>query len=238
MSYKMMLKMMWLKVRYGVKSYLFFLLGAIVFISIFIINLLVLDAADVIENQSMFMVSFLYISVAIAMAIQTIEYSPCHYLVPRTSKDRKKFIVFQNLIKMILSFLGTTILFIIGITIQPMAAEYLFYWYLLTGISFSVILGANGYSIYYFKKRKISYKAYIVMYTITVIVMCAIIISGMFFINQKTLQYGKLISFVGFFSSIGYHMYYYVRFQKVDAFYENINREERKFSSRGSNSMM
>lgn len=238
MSYKMMLKMMWLKVRYGMKSYLLFLIGTVAFIAIYILDLLVMDPTDPSQYQSMFMVTFLYVPVLIGQAIQTIEYSPCYYLVPRTSKERKKFIVFQNVVKMILSFLGITILYVLGIAIQPKAIEYLRYWYFLTGISFSVVVGASGYSTYYLQKKKLSYKAYIISYIITVVVMCAIILGGMFFINQNSIRFGMRISIVAIPASLCYNLYYYVRFRKVEAVYENINREEKKFCSRASNCMM
>ena len=238
MSFKMMLKMMWLKVRYGVKSYLFFLLATILLIIIYFINLIVFDAEEVTVHQSMFMVTFLYVPVLIAQAIQAVEYSKCYYLVPRTSQERKKYMIFQNLIKMLCSFVGITILLGIGIRIQPSAAQYLLNWYLLSGISFTVVMGASGYSTYYLRKKQISYKRYIVSYTITVIVMSGIILGGMFFVNQKSIQFWMMISVGTFLAALCYNLYYYVRFRKVDADYENINREEKRFFSRTTNSMM
>lgn len=238
MSSKKMLKMMWLKVRYGVKSYLLFLIGTILFIIIYFINLIMYHSEEVATHQSMFMVTFLYVPVLISQAIQTVEYSKCYYLVPRTSKERKRYMIFQNLFKMICSFVGTTILLGIGIAIQPSAAQYLLNWYLLSGISFAVVMGASGYSTYYLRKKQVSYKRYMVSYVITVIVMSGIVLSGMFFVNQKSIQLWMMISVGAFLAAVCYNLYYYVRFQKVEADYENINREEKRFFSRTSNSMM
>lgn len=238
MSSKMMLNMMWLKVRYGVRSYLFILIASILIIILYFINLILFDIEEAATNQSTFMVTFLYVSVLISQAIQTVEYSKCYYLVPRTSKERKKYMIFQNLIKMLCSFGVTTILLGIGIAIQPSATQYLFNWYLLSGISFSVVMGASGYSTYYLKKKQVSYKRYMVSYAFTVIVMCGIILSGMFFMSQKSIQLFRMISVGTLLAALGYTLNYYVRFKKVEANYENINREERRFFSRAGNSMM
>ncbi len=232
MSCGMMWKMMWFKARYGVKSYLFFLFATILFVALFFLQLALSNTYDLYDNQSNFMIGFLYIPVLINQAMQTMEYSKCHYLVPKTASERKKFFVFQNIVKMIMGLVGTTVLYFLGCWINPAAKSYLINWYLTSGISSVLVAGVGGFTNFYVTRKKRSYGMYIANYSITVIVMLVILFVSMFFIENKYYMYVKYgVVFISFV----YALYHSVRFIKVSATYENINKEEHKFTSRVGN---
>ncbi len=232
MSYRMMWKMMWIKARYGIKSYLFFLFATILFLLMFFLQLALSNRYDLYDNQSTFMIGFLYIPVLINQAMQTMEYSKCHYLIPKTAKERKRFFIFQNVVKMIMGLVGTTGLYFLGCWINPTAEPYLFNWYLTTGISCVLVSGVGGFTNFYVAKKKRSYRMYLANYSITVIVMLIILFWSMFFTDNKYYLYVK---YGVIFISFVYALYYFVRFVKVCATYENINKEEHKFTSRTGN---
>lgn len=238
MSYKMMWQMTWRKVRYGLKSYLFFLIVSIIFIVVYFLFLCFADAESIYEDQNIIMLTFLYVSVLCGQSFQGVEYSKCHYLVPKTQADRKKFVRFQNYVKMTVSMLLLTLLLGIGVAIRPEAAQYLFNWYMICGVCFTVVIGCNGYSTYLLKKKKTSYSRYIVTNIITVVVISSVILGGMFLIHQVSVTFWIIGSFGILFLALLYHLYYHFRFKKVKAIYENIDKAEQRYVKRLGNTVM
>lgn len=237
MSRQKMWKIMWLKVRYGWKSYLFYLFATILFITVFLLSLRFSDD-ELNEMQSLYLIGFLYVPVAINQAIPTIEYSKCYYLVPRTSKERKRFIRFQNHMKMLFSVVLLTILLGVSTALRPEAFGYLLSWYMISGVAFTLVMGCNGYSMFHRKKKKKSYASYMVTYIITVIVMIAIMYGGMYLMKKIAVYLWMLGGVAIIVVALAYYMYNAIRFRSIDASYENIDNAEQRFMTKMSNSMM
>lgn len=236
MTKKMMWKMTWRKVRYGLKSYLLFLIVTILFVVIYFLSLFFMDDAS--NNQNIYVIMFLYIPVLFSQSFQAIEYSKCYYLVPRTQEDRKQFIRFQNKVKMLLSALLLSILFGTGVAIRPEAIQYLFNWYLLSGLCATIAMGCNGYSTYLLKKKKSSYTRYLITYIITVVIMSAILFAGMFLVDETSIEVWIIGSIGTIVAALAYNLFYYFRFRRVEAIYENIDKDEQRFTKRIGSSVM
>lgn len=236
MSKKMMWKMTWRKVRYGLKSYLFFLIITILFVVFYFLSLFFMD--DISDTQNSCMITFLYIPVLLSQSFQAIEYSKCYYLIPRTMEDRKRFIRYQNKVKVLLSILILSTLFVIGVVIRPEAIQYLFHWYLLSGLCVTIATGCNGYSTYLLKKKKSSYVKYMVTYSITVVIMSAILFAGMFLVNKISIQLWMVGSIAIMVFALAYNLFYYFRFRKVEAIYENIDKDEQRVTKRIGSAVM
>lgn len=230
--------MMWKKAKYGIKSSLLFIMITILFIGIYLAFLITSDIEEIHEAQSILMLAFLYIPVSVNQSFQVIEYSKCYYLIPRTAKERKQYLQFQNIVKMILSILGSTVLLVVGMVIRPQAIPYLFVYYLICSVSITLIMGISGFSTYYYKKKKVSYQRYWIRYVLTVISVLIVMLPMMFINFASSYRLGIVASVVSVIASIIYSMYYWIRFQKVNVNYENIDKNEEKFTKRFQSSVM
>jgi len=238
MSYKAMWRTLLLKMRYGFKSYILYFAVTLFFIVIYYIALFNSDAEEIYEMSSLCVIAFLYIPVSINLAIQTIEYSKCYYLVPRTMKERKRFIIFGNVVKMIVSFILDTIVLVTSLMIRPEIKANLVFTYIVAGLTFTVALGCNGYGIYRKDKKQKSYKLFMTQYVITIILVWAVFAGILFFIDEPDSFVGRCGSFIVLAAAAVYHIYSLIRFKKLDAVYEKIDRNERRIMTRMGSRIM
>lgn len=238
MTKKMMWNMMWKKAKYGIKSSLLFIIITVLFIGMFLTFLITSDSEEIHEAQSIIMIAFLYIPISVNQSFQVIEYSKCYYLIPRTAKERKQYLQFQNIVKMILSILVSTILLAVGMVIRPQATPYLLVYYLICSVSVTLITGISGFTTYYYVKKKVSYQRYWFRYVLTVISVLIVMLPMMYINIASSYRLGIVATVVSVIASIIYSVYYWIRFQKVNVNYENIDKNEEKFTKRFQSSIM
>ena len=238
MSYKNMWKSLLLKVKYGFWSYALYLGLTIFFISVYFVTMIQSDAKEFEDMQSLVMLVFLYIPVNLNLMIQTIEYSKCYYLVPRTNEERKRFMVFSNIVKMISSLVLITLVLAISLRFHPEASAYLIRTYLYAGVAFTIALGCNGYGIYRKNKKQQSYKAFMIRYVLSIVLITAVTLAVFAFSKKADSFMGKYGAYIILLLAIGYHGYVYIRFRKTEAVYENIDRNERRIMTRMGSRML
>ena len=238
MSYKEMWKTACMKARYGFMSYVFYSAISVMFIVFYFFLLLTTDSSEAHDLNTIQLMAFLYVPMNINLMFQSIEYSKCWYLVPRTGQERKRFIVFENVVKMISSSIVLTIMLAISILVRPESAREFVNTYLFAGISFTVIMGTNGYCMYKKRKKKQTYKQYLIKYTISVVVVTALILGMYFLLNNQESFLGRNAAYIMTAGSCLYHLYAVLKFHKASAIYENIDRNEQKFMSRMGSRML
>lgn len=231
MNKRMMLHLMWCKAKYGFKSYAFFFFVTILLIGLYIFSLCNFSSEELDKMANLFMLVFIYVPVSVVQSIQAVEYSKCYYLIPRTKKERKEYLILQNVVKFTAALVIDTLLLVIGVLIRSEFFLKLFTWYLLCGVTLSVITGVSGFSTYCFKKKQKSYRRYIVDYIITIIVFLVIYFGAVMLHIDTNITYGLIASAVCICASALYSLYYWYQFRGVDVRYENINKSEKQFMS-------
>lgn len=227
MSYKLMNHLIWQRARYAWRSYVLFSVASFLFLVIYFMMLIQASIEEIGKAQNMFFIAFMYCVAPIGKAIEPCEYSKCYYLVPKTEQERKRFVRYQNLVKMIISFIVCTIVLVIGMLLRPEVKQYLISSYLMGGCAFILVNGVCGYSSFYVSKRK-SYAIYLIKYWFTVVAMCLIMSVGQFsgfFLSKKHVMWLTIATLL---CSIIYHIYYRIRYRKANVIYENINKEEKR----------
>ena len=235
MSNQLKWKITLTKMRYSWKSYILFLIFTIVFIAIYLFQVFTAETKYMQQNIYFAFVVFLYIPLCFSQALQTLDYSLCHYLVPRSQQEHKEFIIFQNLVKMIFSLIGNTILLFIGIIITPSIWKMLLEAYIWGGIVMTLFVGIQGYSSYYDeKKKKKPYWFYSLRYLLGILLGTGIVLLGDSIINNTRNEWRIGAGILTSIFAIGMNIYKIKKYKKADVRFENINREEQRLNKKST----
>lgn len=214
-----------LNARYSWKKYIIFLAAYVLFLIVSIVQLK--DRHPETGDNCLFLLcAYIYGPLVVTIACSTIEMAKCNYLIPRTPSERKQMIVMQNMIKMVVGLVLSFGFFWVSIWINPRMFQISLLMCFMSGVPMTFMLAVGGMDIYYKEGDKKKKRSNAYYYLVT---------AGSLMFGFSFVSISMILSEAGFelvwvivdillcIASFLYFIYYYYRFSKLDAIYDNIN---------------